>query len=150
MFPIIFFSLALIGAVLHILVGKTGIIETLLLYFLVIDVGFKGIYGFIGHFFRSDMVAKFIGWPAGNPFQKEIAFTNLAFGVLGILCIWFRDSFWMATVIGVSVFWLGAALVHIEDIRKSGNLNPGNAGPVLFADVLMPIILFGLLIVHSL
>ena len=57
-------------------------------------------------------VAASIGWPAGNPFQYEVAVANLAFGVLGLLCLRFRDGFWTATAIGWSVFMLGAAAVH--------------------------------------
>jgi hypothetical protein len=39
---------------------------------------------------------------------------NLSVGVLGILCYWMRDNFWVATVIGFSVWWLGDAMVHIS------------------------------------
>jgi hypothetical protein len=106
-----------------------------------------GLYSFIGHWFISDKVAESIGWPKNNPFQKEIAFTNLAFGCLGICCIWFGKEFWMATAIGYSIFLLGAAVVHIIEIIKEKNLNIGNAGPILFADILIPIILLILVII---
>ena len=99
-----------------------------------------GIFGFTGHFFKSDEVAKGIGWPTGNPFQLEIAFANLAFGIMGILCIWFHGDFWLATIIGKAIFLWGAAYVHIIDIRKRKNLNIYNAGPVLYADILLPVI----------
>ena len=145
---IVFFVLTIIGPIVHILIGKTGLIDTFLLYFLAVRVGLGGLWSFSGHFFFSEQVAEYIGWPAGNPFQKEIAFTNLAFGTLGVLCIWWRGNFWIATVIGVSIFLLGAAFVHIQDIRKSQNFNPGNAGSVLVSDTLNPLILCLLLLAH--
>jgi len=150
MFPVFFFGLTILGALLHIWIGKTGVIETFCLYFLAVEVGLQSLYAFVGHYFISDRVAESIGWPAGNPFQKEIAFTNLAFGVLGILCIWFRAEFWMATAIGIAVFWLGAGVVHLQDIRQRHNFNPGNAGFILIADVVMPMVILGLVIVNSL
>ena len=144
----IFFALTIIGPIVHMLIGQTGIIETFLMYFLVVRVGLGGLWGFSGHFFYADQVAEHIGWPAGNPFQKEIAFTNLAFGTLGVLCLWWRGNFWVATVIGVSIFLLGAAFVHLQDISKSQNFNPGNAGAVLVSDILNPLILCLLVIAH--
>ena len=104
----------------------------------------------MGHAFSSKKVGEYIGWPSGNPFQFEAAITNLSFGILGVLCIWFRDNFWIATVIGFSVFALGAAYVHIRDIIKNKNHSPGNAGPPLYSDILKPIFLVGLLIAYLL
>ena len=104
----------------------------------------------MGHAFSSKKVGEYIGWPSGNPFQFEVAITNLSFGILGVLCIWFRDNFWIATVIGFSVFALGAAYVHIRDIIKNKNHSPGNAGPPLYSDILKPTFLAGLLIAYLL
>ena len=101
---IILAALWIIVSILHIVIAKTPIIETLLMYFLVINIGISGLYAFVGHAFSSKKVAEYIGWPSGNPFQFEVAVTNLSFGLLGILCIWFRDGFWIATAIGYSIF----------------------------------------------
>ncbi|WP_323172473.1 DUF6790 family protein [Natrialba sp. PRR66] len=120
-------------------------VDAFLLSFLVVTVGFQGIWAFLGHYFKADMVAALIGWPAGNPFQTEIAFANLAFGILGLLCVVYRGEFWIATAIGISIFLLGAASVHIRDIRERGNLNPANAGGILVTDILTPLALLGLL-----
>ncbi len=137
-------------SVLQITIASTPIVETLLVNFLVINVGISALYAFMGHAFSSKKVAEYIGWPSGNPFQFEVAITNLSFGILGVLCIWFRDNFWIATVIGFSVFALGAAYVHIRDIIKNKNHSPGNAGPPLYSDILKPIFLVGLLIAYLL
>ena len=137
-------------SVLQITIATTPIVETLLVNFLVINVGISGLYAFMGHAFSSKKVAEYIGWSSGNPFQFEVAVTNLSFGILGVLCIWFRDNFWIATVIGFSVFALGAAYVHIRDIIKNKNHSPGNAGPPLYSDILKPIFLVGLLIAYLL
>ncbi|MHB9111813.1 MAG: DUF6790 family protein [Thermoleophilia bacterium] len=37
-----------------------------------------GVWSFMGHAFFAEETAGLIGWPAGNPFQFEIAVTNLS------------------------------------------------------------------------
>ena len=101
-------------------------LEIFLLYLLGIGVGANGIGGFSGHLFASDQVAEAIGWPAGNPFQLEVGFANLAIGILGVIAIGRRDGFREATAIATTVFSVGATVVHLMDILQTGNLAPGN------------------------
>jgi 4-amino-4-deoxy-L-arabinose transferase-like glycosyltransferase len=101
-------------------------IELFLIYLFALGVAGSGIGGFFSHFFISDVVAESIGWPAGNPFQLEVAFANLAVGVLGLIAVGRRDGFREATVIAATVFSVGATIVHGMDIVETGNLAPGN------------------------
>ncbi len=144
MYVLYLFIAAISVATAHILIWDAPIAQTLLLWLLVIKVGLGGIWTFMGHYFKADMVAGYIGWPAGNPFQKEVAFTNLALGICGVLSFFFRNEFWLATIIFASVFLLGAFSVHVQSQMESGNKNPGNAGPVFFADIAVPLVLWGL------
>jgi hypothetical protein len=75
----------------------------------------EGIFAFYGHAFMAEQVAQSIGWQP-SLFQFEVAIANLAFGVLGILCLRIRDQFWLATGIGVSVWLLGDAYGHIREM----------------------------------
>lgn len=125
------------------------IVRTFLLSFLVISVGIGSIWAFIGHAFLSAQVAASIGWPAGSPFQLEVAFANLGIGILGILCYWFRDNFWVATVISGSIFLLGAAYVHTINIINYANYAPGNAGTIFYMDIIGPVILIVLLVLYK-
>jgi hypothetical protein len=150
MFAWISLAVALVFPTVHILFfskdrspGNVGRIY--LCYLLPLSVGVGGLLGFVGHTMRADDVARSIGWPTGNPFQFEVAMTNLAFGVLGFLCIKFRDGFWTATILGYGIFLEGAAYVHIREILESGNWSIYNAGPILAADVFCPIFLLLLL-----
>ena len=150
---ILFLTLPLLGAILHILIkqerSKERIIELFLLYWLAIAIGVSGISGFYGHFFLSDRVAEAIGWPAGNPFQLEIAFTNLAIGSLGVFSTWYRREFWLATAIATTVFLFGANVVHIMDIVERANYAPGNSGLQLLSNFAKPVVLIGLMTAHS-
>ncbi len=148
---LIFVIFALLVAALQIYrdrqaLTREGIAKILLLWLLVIGVGLGGIMAFIGHTVFASSTAASIGWPAGNPFQTEVAVTNLALGVLGVLCYWLRDNFWVATVIANSVFQLGDAVVHINQIMVAHNYQPNNAGIVLYTDILVPVILIALLV----
>ena len=124
-----FFIVSLIVAAVHLYRDRqprTGrrIAEVFLLWLLVIDVGIGGVFGFIGHTDFADRAAASIGWPAGNPFQTEVVIANLAIGTLGILCYWFRSEFWSATVIGASVWLLGDAVGHVQQIIVAQNYSP--------------------------
>jgi hypothetical protein len=144
---VIVLALAALGAALaHAFIWGAPLPYSLLLWLLVIKIGLGGLWAFLGHYFKSDEVARYIGWPEGNPFQKEVAFANLALGTCGLLCLSFRGDFWLATIIFATVFLVGAFTVHVKSQRESGNKEPGNAGPVFFADILVPLVLWGLYI----
>ena len=101
--------------------------------------------GLFGHFFLSDTVAQSIGWPKGNPFQLEVAFANLAIGVLGIVAMGRRHGFREATVIAVSVFSLGSN--HRPRHRyypRLAILAPGNTLQNV-SNLLRPVLLIGFL-----
>jgi len=127
--------------------GRT--VEIALLWLLPCQAGLGGLWAFLGHAFRADQVAAGIGWAPGSPFQSEVAAANLAFGVLGLLCLRRRGGFWLATGLGYSVFLLGAAFVHIQDIVHSGNTAVYNAGPILYlGDIAVPLLLLALLALY--
>jgi hypothetical protein len=148
-----FLVLSLVVGAVHVYLDKQPrtkgrVAEIFLLWFLVIPVGIGGIFNFIAHTVFADMSAASIGWPAGNPFQSEVAVANLAVGILGILCYWMRGNFWVATVIGFSVWWLGDAVVHIRSIVVEANYAPNNAGATFYLDALFPVFLIALLVYY--
>jgi hypothetical protein len=147
-YELVFVLAALIATVLQIVVWERPLVESALLGLLVFVVGLQGLWAFLGHYFQSDDVAASIGWPAGNPFQKEIAFTNLAFGVLGVLCIWFQGDFWLAAGLGKGIFVLGAQTVHVREIREHGNRNPGNGWQFVLTNVILWAVILGLLTLY--
>ncbi len=151
----------------HVIVGFASIIISTLIHFLLIKErnwnigaelllmysigvpGFKGIFGgFYMHFFYADAMAASIGWPARNPFQTEVAFFNLAVGVLGALAF-FRKDVWLPFIIVSTIMGWGAAYVHLAEIFEHGNFAGNNAGPILYADILMPILRIGLYWVYA-
>jgi hypothetical protein len=135
---------------LHLWLGKRPVslmrvAEVLLLYLLVIFTGVGGLTGFLGHTFQAREIALKIGWQP-SPFQFEVAVANLAFGILGLMCIWQRRGFRTATGIGFSIFLLGCAYGHFRDMTQHGNFSPYNVGAVLWInDLAVPVVILILL-----
>jgi hypothetical protein len=123
------------------------VIELLLLYQIVFSLGLTSILSFFGLTFMADYIAKYTGWPA-SPFEQQLANVNLAFGVLGILCIWLRGGFWIATILGFSIWILGDGVHHFTKWLLAGNNTPGNIGVPLYTDIVIPILLLVLLYLH--
>jgi hypothetical protein len=118
--------------------------EELLAYFVLCSVGIGYLYNFIIHAFFGEMVAHFIGW-ADSPFQLEVAFASLGFSAVGFFAFKNTIAVRFAAVLGPAMFLWGAAGGHIYQMFTASNFAPGNAGSVLYTDILLPVIGFTLL-----
>lgn len=129
---------------------RKRVLEIFLLFFLVLGYGFRSIWGFVGHFFLADRIAREIGWATGSPFQTELAFYHLGLGIVGVMAWWYRDHLWAALVVSKSTFLYGAAYTHIRDIILFDNYAPSNAGfEVLYlGDLILPTVIVALYIAH--
>lgn len=112
-------------------------------------IGVQGIVIGSGHMFTPEPIARSIGWPAGTPWQWEVGLASMSYGVLGVMATGFAHPFWLATIMAFAIFYLGAAIGHIREMITHHNFSPGNAGPIFFFDMLVPvylIILYALVI----
>lgn len=64
---------------------------------------------------------------------------NLGIGVAGVIAGIFGREYWLAVILVALVFLDGAAVGHIKDVILRKNVAGGNAGPVLYTDVLFPV-----------
>ena len=125
-----------------------NIIGVVLIYLFALNYGLMGIMAFYQHAFNSAAVAAMIGWQP-SPFQFEMAMTNLAIGVLGLLCIFIHGDFWLATAVNIFVIYLGCAYGHWVEMTFKHNLAPYNAGlGIWLMDVIMPMILLALVLIE--
>jgi hypothetical protein len=153
MFFLVFYALALVTAGVRLAADRRPrtpgrMVEVLLQHLTVVAYGAGGVFAFVGHRFRADETARSIGWPAGNPFQQEVAFANLGHGVVALLAARGRGPFHSAVAIAASVFYLGAALIHLEELRRDGNVALNNAGGIA-PDLLTPLTTLGLLLARE-
>ncbi len=119
--------------------------QRLLVYYTVILIGFGGVWSFIGHIFLADSIAAEIGWDVGSPFQTELAFYTLGTAVAAFLAVWIRGHLITGLVISKSIFWYGAAYVHILDAIVNQNYALLNIGAPLIGDLIYPTLLLTLL-----
>jgi hypothetical protein len=152
MIAYLYFAVAVVGAGVHLAVSRPRTLHRasgiMLVWAFAVLVGATGIIGAGSHVFAADQTARQIGWAPGSPFQFENAMGDLAFGVLGLLCIWLRGGFWIATAIGFSIQLLGDAYGHIYQLVVHGDTAPDNIGGILYSDIAFPIILLGLLALY--
>lgn len=119
---------------------KGKIVELLLLYQLVFSLGITSFVAFLGLTFLERYSASYLAWPA-SPFEQELANVNLAYGVLGIMCIWFRKSFWGAVITGFAIWILTDGIHHVYEAFVHKNFSEGNTGFLMYTDLLVPIFL---------
>jgi hypothetical protein len=118
--------------------------------FLLLSVGVGYAYNFVMHSVFGDFTAKIIGW-AQSPFQLEVAFASLGFAVVGFIAFTRRRGLLVKLValVGPAVFLWGDAAGHVYQIASTGNMAAGNAGSILYTDILLPFIGFALLWWHA-
>ena len=146
--------LALLGAAIHIIFLKNKsagkIAEVILLYLLFVAVGLGTFLAGLMHVFNGPATAKLIGWEPGSPFQAEVGYADIAFGLLGIFCLFIRGNFWLATIVANSAFLFLCMAGHIYSLAKNGNNAVYNIGPnTVIADVIIPIVLILLYVLIS-
>jgi hypothetical protein len=155
MFNLVFALAAFAAASIHLGLSPSrrgsgrAVAATYLVYFLFVYVGLMGLLTAYAHVFRSAATSASIGW-LPSPFEYEVGMADLTVGVLGVLCLWLRGNFWLATAIANAVWLLGDAVGHLRDLVLHGNHAPNNAGVFLVAEVLTPVVILVLaLYLHS-
>ncbi len=115
--------------------------DAFLSLYCLLPVGVGMLYNFVMHVFFSAMIAEFIGWP-DSPFQYEVGYASLGFGVVGLLAFRGGSGLRVAAVVGPACFLLGAAGGHVYQMVHANNFSPGNAGSVFWTDIFIPLLGF--------
>ena len=126
---------------------ESFVIDRLLRYLFLFPLGVQGIWAFIGHVFFAERAAAAIGW-ATSPFQYEVGVANLGLGLASLYAAFRGFEARLAVAIAAACFLVGAGIGHIRDIVETGNLAPGNAGPIMLTDFLTPIAVLVLLLIE--
>jgi hypothetical protein len=153
MFQLVFVVLAVVTASIQLALSRSArhsagtIAGTYLLHLLFIYVGLMGVLTAYAHVFRPIQTSASIGWST-SPYEYEVGMADLTVGVLGILCLWIRGSFWMATAIANAVWLLGDAVGHIRQIVINNNHAANNSGIFLFAEIITPFVILFLALYH--
>lgn len=85
-----------------------------MLWWMVLIVGVVSIIGAGYHVFDGERTAELIGYTRGDGgFQWENAMGDLAIGVVGLMAYRFRGHFWLATIVVLTIQYVGDAAGHI-------------------------------------
>ncbi len=121
--------------------------ECLLHYFLFIGVGLQGLITGVMQIFYPDYIAAYAKWPV-SPFLAEVGMANVAFGILGILSLFYKKGWQTATGLGYALFLGMAAIGHIKSAWMDHNFSLGNVGPTLWSDIIISLSILFLLFAH--
>ncbi|ACZ22033.1 hypothetical protein Sked_21130 [Sanguibacter keddieii DSM 10542] len=110
--------------------------RTLLVNAVVYMIGWAGIGAGISHLFFSGAISRSIGFDR-SPFELEVGFAGLAFGVTGVLAGSHGTEYWLAIIIASSVYRVGCGLGHVRSIVRSRNYAVNNTA-ILVIDFLLP------------
>ena len=153
-FSLTFFVLGLVAAGVRILRAprprdRATVTGAVLDHFILFSIVISYVYNFVVHSAFGDFSARVIGW-AQSPFQLEVAFASLGFAVVGLVAFPRRAGLRvkLAAVLGVTPFLWGAAGGHVHQILTTGNTSAGNAGVVLYTDILLPVFGLAVLALH--
>jgi hypothetical protein len=127
--------------------SPAGIVATILLCLLVVQVGLMGLLTAYAHVFRPIQTSASIGWQT-SPYEYEVGMADMTIGVLGILCLFWRGEFWLATAIANALWMLGDAVGHIRQTVEYNNHAANNAGVFLYAELVTPLIILLLVFKH--
>ena len=120
------------------------VVEKLLSWYVFFSIGLSFFYNFVMHVFFGRVAAAFIGW-ADSPFQFEVGTASLGFAVVAFLAAWNSFDLRLAAIVGPAIFTLGASAGHLYQMFAARNFAPGNAGVVLYMDIIVPLAGFLLL-----
>lgn len=153
MFNLVFALIAVLLASVHIAFSprrrSSGAVvaETFLVYLFFIYLGLMGLLSAYAHVFRPVQTSASIGWST-SPYEYEVGMADLVIGVLGVLCLRFRDNFWLATAIANAVWLLGDAVGHIRQMVLYNNHAANNSGIFLIAELITPSVILILTLYH--
>lgn len=99
-------------------------------------IGISGVGAGISHIFFGPRIARSIGWE-WSPFETEVGFANLGFGLAGLMATSFGPAFWLAVIIANGVFRVGAGVGHIREMITRHNYAINNTA-ILFINFVVP------------
>lgn len=145
---LILFVASLFFPIMHIIFAPKGTkfegaSEMFLKYALFFNVGCLFILGSAGQFMYAREISSCIGW-SWSPFQYELAFSELALGILGLIAPIFFRQFWLATIISTAVWLVGASVVHLYYLVAMGDVSILNASFVIAWNLIISVWLIAL------
>jgi len=88
------------------------VLTLLLKYSLFFNIGCLFFSSALGQLLYPRTIALELGW-AFSEFQRELAFSEISVGILGLICNLFDYHFWLATSISAVIWLIGSAFSYL-------------------------------------
>lgn len=99
-------------------------------------IGWAGIGAGISHIFFGGRISRTIGFDK-SPYELEVGFADLAFGVAGVVAASFSTDYWLAVILMSSIYRVGCGFGHIRSIVRERNYAINNTA-ILFVNFVVP------------
>jgi phosphate/sulfate permease len=90
----------------------------------------------IAHVFFGRRISKTIGF-ANSPYELEVGFADIAFGVVALLASHFSMEFSLSIILASSIYRVGCGIGHIRSMIQDRNFAPNNTA-ILAVNFLVP------------
>lgn len=116
--------------------------KTLVLSAITNMIGIAGIGAGISHIFFAEKITQSIGFKS-SPYQLEVGFCDLSFGIVGLLAPYYYTDFWWAIILFSSLYRVGCGIGHIYQIILEKNYAVNNT-VILIINFGVPFILISM------
>ncbi len=99
-------------------------------------IGWSALGAGISHLFFGKAISRSIGF-ARSPYELEVGFANLGFGVAALMAGSFQKEYWLAIIVANSIFVAGCGAGHIKQIIMARNFAINNTA-ILFLNFVVP------------
>lgn len=116
--------------------------KSILLSGIINMIGIAGVGAGISHIFFPKKTTASIGFQR-NPYQLEVGFCDLSFGIVGLLAPYYSTDFWWAIILFSSLYRVGCGIGHIRQIVLEKNYAVNNT-VILIVDFGVSLILLSM------
>lgn len=92
--------------------NSESVVILLLKYCLFFNIGCLFLTCGLGQFLYPKSIALEVGW-SFSEFQRQLAFSEMSVGLLGLLCNLFGYQFWLATSISAIIWLVGSSFSYL-------------------------------------
>lgn len=110
-------------------------------------IGIAGVGAGISHIFFADKINRSIGFQS-SPYQTEVGFCDLSFGIVGLLAQYYSTDFWWSIILFSSIYRIGCGIGHIRQIILERNYAINNT-MILVVNFGVPFILVSMYLIYT-
>jgi uncharacterized protein DUF6790 len=150
---VVFLAIILVAAAAHVAIVRPSsrhrAAELILVYLLVGYYGVCMLFAAFIHLTKWPALDALKGWPAaGTQMHTLYAFALLGLAFSSLLSIRLRGVYVLGPSLTGAVLSFGGAIIHVREMSASGRFILGRDGPEILFDVIVPLFVLVLAVLH--